>query len=747
MPDFFAPPCIIHEIGDIISMSESSHWGIQDLKIPQAWKATYGEGITVAVLDSGTSSHPDIIKNVDLSKCVSFIPGEGIFDEAGHGCVSCNTKIVTDKHGIIPIKQLWDEQVFSDDTDIIDITDKQYHTITLDAAKTGNTSIQHITHIHRTPIKSDIKVLHLTGETQLKLTNWHPVYTRQSDNTIVKKRADDINIGDTLIVPSGDYDYFTEKHLEIHWGNIYKCLECNHIVDTIKPREPSVNNQCKKCRKSKWINTQHSIVINEELGWLLGIILTDGHIVNDRNYRVSIHSTTPEILQKADNIIYKIFGVKGKYRSRKTTSDSAVMELMIDSKKITHFCIACGIPTKAKSFTQRVPNIIARSSKTVISSFIAGVIDGNGCISKNNRKNRIISASLQFMQDMKILFAVLGITARYNTVFDPAKYDHQIVSKKGVKYKSIVYTIVFPSVSPIISQYITHPTKKERSIQSTNNIDTYVKVKNITDEYVDEYFYDLTVGVNATYLADGVFLSNTHVAGLVAATHNEYGVVGVAPKATIVGVKVLNKNGMSVGSSLVDGLDYCIKIKPDVINMSIGGNKPMDTLHDRIKTLSNMGIPVVVSAGNTGDTNNPGVLYPGKYDEVITVSAYAPSTIRSRALFSSYGPEVDVSAPGERILSTYLNESYAIMSGTSQAAPIVAGIVALIIAKYRKKNQKLSVQEIKDILYQNCVDIDRTGVDDNTGHGMIDIQKIFYEDQKAQQAKLNWWQRLLQWFK
>ena len=166
----------------------------------------------------------------------------------------------------------------------------------------------------------------------------------------------------------------------------------------------------------------------------------------------------------------------------------------------------------------------------------------------------------------------------------------------------------------------------------------------------------------------------THVAGTVAARSNSYGVVGVAPRAKLFAAKVLNSSGSGYVSDLVEGIASCIDNGADVINMSLSTSSNSTVLRNAIETAYNAGVIVVAAAGNS----NSSVAYPAKYPQVIAVSAVDSSL--KKASFSNYGPEVDFAAPGVSVYSTYKGGTYARMSGTSMAAPHVAGVAALWVA-------------------------------------------------------------------
>ena len=170
----------------------------------------------------------------------------------------------------------------------------------------------------------------------------------------------------------------------------------------------------------------------------------------------------------------------------------------------------------------------------------------------------------------------------------------------------------------------------------------------------------------------------THVAGTIAAIDDGKGVVGVAPEASLLIIKVLDKNGSGQYEWIIDGINYAVEQKVDVISMSLGGPEDVPELHQAIQNALKNNILVVCAAGNDGDgddaTDELG--YPGCYNEVICVGAI--DLDRNSSPFTNSNNEVDLVAPGEKIISTYLNGKYATLSGTSMATPHVSGAMALI---------------------------------------------------------------------
>ncbi|MEA1905705.1 MAG: S8 family serine peptidase, partial [Euryarchaeota archaeon] len=167
----------------------------------------------------------------------------------------------------------------------------------------------------------------------------------------------------------------------------------------------------------------------------------------------------------------------------------------------------------------------------------------------------------------------------------------------------------------------------------------------------------------------------THVAGIIAAERNGVGVVGVAPNASIYAVKVLDGSGYGLASWVIAGIEWAVENDMDVVVMSSGTEEDSQPLQDACRNAHDSGVILVAAAGNTYGGN---VTYPARHDSVIAVTA--TNLNGSPASFSPVGPEIEFAAPGVNILSTTRGDCYGYLSGTSQAAPHVAGTAALIIS-------------------------------------------------------------------
>ena len=203
----------------------------------------------------------------------------------------------------------------------------------------------------------------------------------------------------------------------------------------------------------------------------------------------------------------------------------------------------------------------------------------------------------------------------------------------------------------------------------------------------------------------------THVSGTIAALNNNIGVVGVAPKASLLAAKVLNRQGSGYTSDVIAGIDYCVQSGAKVVSMSLGSSSDVQAFHNAVDNAYASGVLLVAAAGN--DYGGP-VSYPAAYDSVVAVSA--TDSNNNLASFSNVGPQVELAAPGVSILSTWYGGGYATLSGTSMATPHVSGVAALAI----QANPLLSNVEIRVLLQSTATDLGAAGKDNLFGYGLVD---------------------------
>ena len=180
--------------------------------------------------------------------------------------------------------------------------------------------------------------------------------------------------------------------------------------------------------------------------------------------------------------------------------------------------------------------------------------------------------------------------------------------------------------------------------------------------------------VSGTYNADDQNGHGTHVAGTIGAKLNGVGVIGVAPGARIVPVRVLDRNGSGTTSGVIAGVDYvAANGRPgEVANMSLGGGVST-ALDQAVIDAAATGVRFTLAAGNESDNADNHSPARAEGPNIFTVSAFSSGD--KWASFSNYGPHVDFSEPGVSIKSTWKAGGYYTISGTSMAAPHLAGLL------------------------------------------------------------------------
>jgi major intracellular serine protease len=196
----------------------------------------------------------------------------------------------------------------------------------------------------------------------------------------------------------------------------------------------------------------------------------------------------------------------------------------------------------------------------------------------------------------------------------------------------------------------------------------------------------------------------SHVAGIIRQ---------VAPNAELLIGKVLDDDGGGSYQSIIDGINWATNYvgangeRTRIINMSLGGSEPLDKLEQAILNAVSKGILVVVASGNEGNhlDDRYEFSYPALYNECITVGAIDKNS--KMAGFSNEHLQLDVVALGVEVKSTYKNEGYAVLSGTSMATPHISSALALIIKIGEKQFQReLTESELYGLMLKSCCSLD-----------------------------------------
>jgi len=205
--------------------------------------------------------------------------------------------------------------------------------------------------------------------------------------------------------------------------------------------------------------------------------------------------------------------------------------------------------------------------------------------------------------------------------------------------------------------------------------------------------------------ADDANGHGTHVAGIVAAeTNNGAGGAGFCPNCKIMPLRALNRYGSGSLANIASAITYATDNGAKVINLSLGGRSQSTILQRAINYAWDNGVFITCAAGNSGVSTRE---YPAGYSKCVAVAASTDRDVR--ASFSNYGEWVELAAPGQIIYSTYMDGQYANSSGTSMAAPHVAGLAGLL------SSQGLSNNQIRQKLCNSAEPIAGTGTEWSCG--------------------------------
>ncbi len=215
----------------------------------------------------------------------------------------------------------------------------------------------------------------------------------------------------------------------------------------------------------------------------------------------------------------------------------------------------------------------------------------------------------------------------------------------------------------------------------------------------------------------------THVSGIIGATaDNTVGVAGVSFGAKIMSLKASGSAGSFMTDHYVNAIRYAADNGAKIINMSFGGTSTSTAAKNAVDYAYGKGVILFAAAGND-DTSTPD--YPASYDNVVSIAATTNKD--EKASFSNFNDKVDLSAPGQSIMSTMPSYvvgktagyglDYAYMNGTSMASPVAAGVAALV----RWRNPGLSPLQVELLIETSSVDLGAEGFDTTFGAGRVNL--------------------------
>lgn len=410
---------------------------------------------------------------------------------------------------------------------------------------------------------------------------------------------------------------------------------------------------------------------------------------------------------------------------------------------------------------------------------------------RESLRNKITKIS-SFQYNLQYINVFIGFKIR------PLYYEQGLVYDAGGRYiKTFRYIPVISASIPISGilniikypdiEYIEEVGEAQIMVYNDMTYNNYINSQNINGQNSQRYYYSLEQsvpwgitkikaqnvhiqgnkgsGIRACIIDTGIdynhedlknnykggynFIANsndpmddnghgTHVAGIIGASDNGIGVIGVAPEVSIYSIKVLSSSGSGSYVNIINAIEWAMDNNMNIINMSLAGSSFSQALKDACDNAYNYGILLIAAAGNNGvglscserktvtpcpipDCSLNNVCYPALFDSVVAVSATDSNDLM--ACFSSRGPKVEVCAPGVSILSTVPKGTcaqcdpvgYKQLSGTSMACPHVVGLSALIWTVKRGYTNT----QIRECLRSGVIDLGGIGKDNCYGYGLI----------------------------
>jgi subtilisin family serine protease len=220
---------------------------------------------------------------------------------------------------------------------------------------------------------------------------------------------------------------------------------------------------------------------------------------------------------------------------------------------------------------------------------------------------------------------------------------------------------------------------------------------NVDDDhngYIDDYYgIDLVKGRDSGADDEG---HGTHVSGIIAGHgNNDTGISGLCWTGSVMPVKFMSSRGKGSSSDAAAGIDYAVRMGAKIVNGSFGSTSKSSALVDEVDYAQSKGVLLVFAAGNDSTNNDSAPEYPAALTNTNIIAVAAVTATGALASFSNYGPKsVDLGAPGDSIISTYLGSGYKVLSGTSMASPIVAAAAAML----RSRDPSLSAGQIRSAI-------------------------------------------------
>lgn len=241
----------------------------------------------------------------------------------------------------------------------------------------------------------------------------------------------------------------------------------------------------------------------------------------------------------------------------------------------------------------------------------------------------------------------------------------------------------------------------------------------------EEFSNKLLLGIDLFFDDSDPSDDNGHgslVAGIAAGKiNNALGIAGVCQDCRIMPIKAFDNSGYSSWAIIAESITYAVDHGAQVINLSLGGSECSAVIETAINYANKAGVSVVAATGNQGSLEPPSpISCPANLAETLAVGA--SNNQDQRWFNSTYGPEIDLVAPGEDILSTFFDQGYVAFSGVSAAVPLVTGAIGVIQSFCQAEYHKLlTPDQVRTLLKETADDLGSPGWDEEHGAGRLNL--------------------------
>ncbi|MEK6943668.1 MAG: S8 family peptidase, partial [Nanoarchaeota archaeon] len=331
-----------------------------------------------------------------------------------------------------------------------------------------------------------------------------------------------------------------------------------------------------------------------------------------------------------------------------------------------------------------------------------------------NEQNNFIVKFKNSIDDSKL--SKFDTEKKYNR-FNAVKLSGKIKDIESLLNDNSVSYIELDQETSVLDYYYGYSDVVSQNIVKTNALNAWNFTKGngvkigILDTGISPHS-DLNIAGGNSMVSNNFSDANGHgtaVDGVVSSVLNNYGNAGVVPSASIYAVKIMNGSYGSL-SDAISGVEWAIDNNMSIVLMSFGMETYSQIFKEVLDDAYAHNILLIAASGNNGQDN---ILYPARYSSVVAVGAV--DSFNDLTSFSSYGFEQELVADGVNVNTTWLNNQYNMLSGTSLAAPHVAGVAALIKAY----NNSLTNNQIRGKLQNDALDLGSSGKDDYYGFGLV----------------------------